>query len=337
MSNDKENNIQNGLRFFSNTITSINMRRMKINQSKGFAKFLLQKTSTESNIYQLEPSLGILSFSLYHARLASNLGILTAYFNANDKNKQVLQNNLTNLFYEIINDIVWGGINLVQFFWWTFRKSVTAGMYGVLLEGIGMLFDEFVMLTQFSKSIQQHQRATENVTSNYAKKQLEIAWVYRKINLLRSSLHITLFAIIFIIFGMGLIYFQISPIIYSVNFISNILRIGLLVIKNKQETSLMQCHNVSPQKILEHKRKCRVDLMQQINHFLHLVILIPLALILFAPHHIAFSVSTVLLVFLSDYIIDLLLSEVNANSAEEPITSEATQKRHIYLSRVSHF
>lgn len=331
MSNDNENHIQSGLQFFSNTITSINMRRMKINQTKGFAKFVLKKAHTKNNIYKLDPSLGILSFGLYHARLASNLGILTAYFNSNNKNEQVLQSNLTNLFYEIINDIAWGTINLVQFFWWTFRKSVTAGMYGVLLEGVGMLFDEVIMLIQFSKSMQQHKLDKENATSSYAKKQLEIAWTYRKINLLRSSLHITLFALIFIIFGVGLISFPISPIIYSVNFISTSLRISLLVMKNKQEASLMQCNNFSSQKILEYKRKCKLDLMQQINHFFHLIILIPLVLVLFGPLHIAFTVSAMLLVFLSDYIVDILLSKknVNANTAEKTITAEATQKKHI--------
>lgn len=311
MSNDKENHIQDGLRFFSNTITAINMRRQKVNQTKGFAKFLVKQANLESNICKVEPSLGILSFSLYHARLASNLSLLIAYFNSTNENKQALQNSLTNLFYEIINDIVWSTINLVQFFWWTFKKSVAAGMYGVLLEGIGMLFDELVMLTQFSKAQQQHQEAKTNAQSSYTIKQLEIAWMYRKINLLRSSLHIILFASIFIAFGMGLIAFPISTIIYSVNFISNSLRIGLLISKNKQEILLMQSNHVKPQEILKHERTFKIALIQQMNHFFHFIMLLPLVLILFAPQPIAFSISAVLLVFLSDYFIDLLLNEVN--------------------------
>ncbi|MCH9757383.1 MAG: hypothetical protein K0U37_09365 [Gammaproteobacteria bacterium] len=307
MSDKKPFSVELGLRFFSNTITSVNAKRQKINQTKGIASFVVKKTSWTSNLTQWELPLSVLSFTLYYARLASNLILLARHLNHCSSNNEMNQKMLDLIAFDILNDIVWSTINLVQFFWLTFKVSIKAGLRGVQLEGIGMLFDDLVMLVQFKQKLEQHQEALLTTTSAAKKDYLKLEWEYKQMNVIRSFIHITLFSFVFIGFGLGVIALPLSILVFVTNIMSNGLRIMLGIIKDKQQTSLMRQHEASRLQVNQHLNRTEYNALQQINHFIHFLILTPLSLILCAPGSMVLSVGVMMSVLFSDYVIDHLI------------------------------
>ncbi|MDF1678084.1 MAG: hypothetical protein P1U32_05260 [Legionellaceae bacterium] len=304
MSQDKRIDLPKGLGFFNNAISSVNMRRQKIRQTKGVANLVLKQTSWNNHLSCWDTPLGVLSFALYYVRLTSNLSLLAYQYTCCSRDKRMSQAELEAISFTLLNDIVWSSINAMQFFWWTFNRSKKAGLLGVQSEGVGMLFDELVMLIQFEKARSQYKKSLISNTSSQEKDILKLNWTYKKINCARSSVHILLFALLFIGFGMGMVTFPISIFIYSTNIISNLLRITLEVQKDKQQLNIMRKHEVHSTKITQHQNNSKHHALQQLNHFFHFLLLVPLALVVSAPGPMALSVGIMMLVFFSDALVE---------------------------------
>lgn len=308
-------NVKTGFTFFSDTVSFVNSKRLKLRQTKGFASLVARKAGwKKNNLPQWDPILGISSFALYQARIVSNLGLLMCTL-ISDDNEEIKQSILEEIMLTLVNDIVWSTINLIQYFWWTFKVSLEAGFRGMYLESVGMLFDTFVMLIQFIQGLVQHQQQLANFTAEQ-RDYHRLDWTYQTINLIRSSLHMVSLAMLFTGFALGFVAFPISIFVYSVNITSNSLRISFEIIKNKQKTTLMRQHGVNEDSISAHEQRIQLSAVEQINHFLHLLIFIPLILILFAPTPFALSVSMIIVVIISDYLIDQWIHSYQPTNAE---------------------
>lgn len=293
-----------GLSFFNRTISLINERRQKIRQTKGMANFIVQQIKWKNCMNAWDIPLGILSFVLYYLRLAANLILLAQHLYCASWTSKDSYKILYAIAFEILNDLVWSTINLAQFFWLTFKVSLKAGYIGVQLEGLGMFFDEILMLFQFRNAYREHYEKLESTEYLSDKEYLKIDWHYKQINTIRSVIHLTLFTAAFIGFGLGLVTFPLSIFVYSINITSGILRVTLGGVKDTQKLKVLEAHDVTSKQLSEHKTKSLRQLIQEINHLAHFLVFVPLVLILTAPCPLTFSIGLMLLVFLSDYIIN---------------------------------
>lgn len=179
-----QSDFQQGLTFFNERITNVNDMRMAIIRSKGpVAQFFFNQAQRE-NYAMLKTPLGILSFSLYLARLTSNLILL---MNSN----QQLQ--LKKIYWQIANDVLWATLNFLEFFIFTFSVSVRAGKVGLGLEILGLSIDILSLL------IKNHQIL---VSTHESKKGFEGALqgqklFFTKTNLLRALLQMSLIIALF--------------------------------------------------------------------------------------------------------------------------------------------
>ncbi|MDF1646662.1 MAG: hypothetical protein P1U61_06770 [Legionellaceae bacterium] len=313
------------LKFFSDTISSVNTKRQKIRQTKGIANVVVGQISWKNNLCKWDPSLGLLSFTLYYTRLVSNITLLICQF-SDCRAEKMNPNALEDIMLELLNDTVWSSINLVQFFWWTFKVSTESGLRGVQLEGVGMLFDEMIMLIQYQKKLSQYKKNLCATTSLQKIDSLKLEWQYKKFNLLRSSIHIMFFSLLFIGFGMGMITFSISICIYSTNIISQSLRMILDILKDAQQSELMKKHDADYVEIKQHQNHSQYHAMQQANHFIHFLLFVPLALILSAPGPLTLSIGVMACVFLSDYCIEQKLKQSCTEQSQLiELESEQTQ------------
>ena len=126
MTNSNNSHINSGLRFFQNQLDDLNNYRIKIQSSKMTLKYLIRSPVKKKNIDILTPPLNYLSFSLYYLRFATQLGVLST-------NNSSLHESSTAepIYFQLLNDFVWGSINFIEFYFWSFSKSQSAGISGM--------------------------------------------------------------------------------------------------------------------------------------------------------------------------------------------------------------
>lgn len=205
------------LTFFKGHLTRMNTERIRFNRTKSIVRYVTKAQTKPWDLTLLDAPLGIMSFSIYYLRLGLNLSFLfqqlQEYRNGNIESMQSIQN----VSLSVLNDSVWGTCNMIQYFWWTFRTSRSAGLRGMQLEVIGQLMDVLLIIIRHKQAFDQHQ-AQWAEASDAGRERLMMEWKYQQRNFIRVCLHLSLFTSVMALMAFSAATIPLSPIFFFYQF-----------------------------------------------------------------------------------------------------------------------
>lgn len=208
-------------------ISFINTQRVRFNRSKNIACFSVDKSQVVRNIKWIESPLGIMSFSLNYVRLTLSLHQLYNVLSSSASAESDIEKNRkkrNELIFSVINDVLWGTVNMIEYFWLSFKNSKTHGILGLKLEIMAMLIDLLIMTINHQQSYQDHLKELSEATPE-EKKALEIEWSYKQANYIRSIIQISVMMSALSSLAFVNLATPISPLMFSASLTSNILRV----------------------------------------------------------------------------------------------------------------
>ena len=298
--------LKSSLGFFVAEVTSVNSLRMQINRSKGLAKYLAKNKKQTTNMAPLDNTMGIMSFTLYAARFCANMGLLVESYLAcpSGGGSEPLRKELV---YSLLNDSLWGLVNLSQFFWLSFNHSHAAGLLGMRLESIVRLFDVIVLLIRFQHEMNDHQLHYEQANEQ-ERIHLDLMWNTKRWQYLRALLLELAMALTFGLFSTGLA-FSLSPVIFSLVIMSSTIRLIMDINSDRQEIEYLKQQETNPEVIKKEQSRRTSARMRDVNRLILTDLFYPLSvfLVLTTPFPVAIAVSLSLLLInqLIDRVIDL--------------------------------
>lgn len=265
-----QNTIRTSLTFFSNKSTQINTQRLQIKRSKNLASFFAKPLKNQRSIQKLDTTLGVLSFAIYISRFFSNLVLLQ--HEEDEKKRQALQ-------YTLFNDFLWASINLIQFFWLSFKKSTSAGYLGMQLEAIGQFTDLLVSIIRYLEDKEEYDKKY-NLASKEEQERMTIEWKYKELDFYRTLMTSASTFFIFALSSFRIIFIPLSPVIGTITFMSSLVKIVMAMKKDQETLQLLKDQNADPAFIAQKKQELFFDRMQELNQTILYNVFYPLALFL---------------------------------------------------------
>jgi hypothetical protein len=263
----KPSNFSIGANFFKKQLDLSNDYRMQLLRSKQRVNYLLTDQTKKMNLAKLSTPLGYLSFAIYYTRLLVSLSIIAhQLFTA----ENTYSNRHPSFNYsQLLNDAVWGTINFVEFFFWTFSRSVEAGRMGMSLEVFGLLMDLSILVIQTNQTIHNLANKAFDESDPKIKRKLDNQIHIARKNQIRIIIHLLTiaFSLSTIAFQLG-ISFPLSPVFFVTGIVSGFLRLKWAVDKESFEANI------------ENKKPDFHSINKQFIDYLNRNILFPLALYL---------------------------------------------------------
>lgn len=320
MSNNKQDlskpHLKSTLQFFSRTLSDLNNKRIQVNGAKGLAKYFANSQKRIRDLAPLDTSLGILSFSLYMLRFSSNLGLLVQ-LNLMEFEEQTDHKLRRELFYNLLNDSLWCAVNLTQFFWLSYRHSITSGLRGMQLETLAQLIDILIMIIRYKQEKDEYE-LKYNQTTGIERARLAIEWQKKELNVLRSLLTSLAIVSVFALFSFSVITLPLSLILSPIVLISSLLRI---IIDMKNDELINKLNEVDPQQLMnEELAKIRAHL-KDLTQVILTSVFLPLGLFLLfttpVPVVLVACFSMLLVHWGLTYLIDTKFSSLNISDYEK--------------------
>lgn len=307
--------VKSTLGFFSAELSEVNNKRIQLNRSKGLAKYLAKAQKKTADISSLDTSMGIMSFSLYLMRFAITMGLLVELTLADSIDEDQV-NRCSVLGLSLLNDSLWGAVNLCQFFWLSFSKSSSAGMLGLQLETIAQLVDVLVMLIRIGLDKQEFDRNYQQATGQ-DRDRLVIEWQNKQRHLLRSLLAVLSMALAYGLYSFSVLAFSLSPVLSVIVLFSSLSRVLLDRHRDRQIILSMEL-NGSPPQLIQHEQLERTKArLKDINYLILTNLCLPLAvfLLITTPFPVAFfvSISLLMIYYLANQLIDENYQSLNSS------------------------
>lgn len=215
--------IKAGLTFFKRSITDVNTQRIKFNMSKNLIRYLMQCHQNLKRLNIINTPLGVMSFSLYYLRVLINCLLLCQLtLSLESKNSEAFEE----IYWGLLNDLIWGTCNLIQFFWWTFSHSTRLGFRGMQLEAICQLFDLMLLCIQHQKLMREYQEKMKTASLE-ERDELMNEWHYKQLYFIRSITHLLLITLVMGVVGFCLVSMPISPFTFSIGVIGSLVKIAI--------------------------------------------------------------------------------------------------------------
>ncbi len=280
--------------FFRSGISRVNTYRLRMNNTKNLVKYVTKDTCTFFAPSNLDKPAGYLSFTLYQARLCLNTYLLVNHFISPDANPLPKDRSKEDIYYELLNDLLWSTCNLLQFFWFNSKTSRQFGIIGIEMEMVAQLVDLVVMLVRFKQAHQAYQHKRSHASA-FEREKMDIEWKYRVINIVRSSLHMMLIVGLLGVLALTPLSIPFSPIVFTISILSNFLRIMLAEYKNKELLGVYEIHA----RPFAEKEKAVKDMELQMNktklEFAVFYCALPLGIYLLAVAPMTISIPSLIL------------------------------------------
>jgi len=225
----------NGHLFFVNkTASSASGYRNRLQSSKRTLKYLIESTKKQCLLNNLSTPLGYLSFSIYYLRLLTQLCIIT---NQSLSEKKIPEAALSEeAIYQLLNDFVWGSINFVEFFYWTYNKSTALGVKGIQLEICGLVFDSLIRLIKYQNK---QQKIIDKMGLCSEEEYLDLLkqWQYQQKMLLLDIFQLSIIMIALSTLIMSLPFtVPFTPLLLVISLICGSIRMGFNVSNQKKQS-----------------------------------------------------------------------------------------------------
>ncbi|MBL7481300.1 hypothetical protein [Legionella bononiensis] len=290
---EKKPVLKSTLTFFNSQLTYLNTQRLQLNRSKGFAKYLAQSHKNLRTLTPLDTTLGVMSFTLYMARFSVNFSLL-AQILVGEQHDESDDKTIKDLYYNLLNDSLWGAVNLTQFFWLSFNNSQSAGFYGIQLEVIAQLIDVLVMVTRFQESREEYELKLRQA-SGADQQRLTMEWRHRELNFIRSFLTASSIMVALGLLAFSIASVPVSPIISAILLISALSRVLIDAEKDKQLMNQLRLDGVDPQLIAKEQKMLTRNRLNDLNQVILYNVFIPVGLFLFLTTPISLLLASVLL------------------------------------------
>lgn len=271
--NKKSEFIQSKIIFFKKNITDANSKRLSFNRNRNFIKYFVKPKLYSQTWTPISFSWGIFSFSIYLLRLLLNIFLLSYWLLTQPAPLKSV--NLTPILYEIVNDLLWSTCNLIQFFWWTFEVSKSAGYKGLQFEAIAQYVDCLIMIVRFHQEYQ-NQNAHKNTLSTY-----------HYLQFIRSLLTLFFITLVLSLFAFSAITLPLSPIIFFISLSSTFIRMGINYYQYQ-----------SSSKRLKETETFSLETKKELSQFILDYVLIPLGFYLMVTTPLVISIISILILAL---------------------------------------
>ncbi|HGF0879864.1 TPA: lpg0716 family Dot/Icm T4SS effector, partial [Legionella pneumophila] len=239
--------IKSTLMFFNSKLTDLNDKRLQLNRGKGLAKYLAKSQKNTRDLAPLDAALGVMSFSLYMLRFSANVGLL-AHLILVESQEKTNHKIRRDIYYSLLNDSLWCVVNLTQFFWLSYRNSISAGLQGMQLETLAQLIDILVMIIRYQQDKKEYD-LKYNQAMGMERSRLAIEWQNKELNGLRSLLTSLSVVIAFGLFSFSGVAVPLSPVISSIILISSLLRVLIDIEKDRQLIHQLKLNETSREQI----------------------------------------------------------------------------------------
>lgn len=317
MSTSSKKYIHEGLTFFTNKISSVNMQRLRYNRNKNLVNYITMIRKTPSNLKSISTAVGIMSFSLYYLQLIATIANLIEIKSKNNHTQQKKSDITHKLYLDLVNSLLWSTCNLTQFVLAN-SSQTNAGALVVQLEIIGQSLDLLIMLINYNHIRQEQERKLSKAAIN-EKELLELEWEYRKINYLRSLLHLgsALTALCGLAVFKG--FFPSSPLIFLISLLSNTLKVALSWSEDTKRLQIMQKENYHPSYIQIDWRNIKLKRIKDVCNLLCQYALAPVSLLLLAAAPIPLTIICFVAIVAIEHIIGKYLDSLQHNHEPEKV------------------
>ncbi len=266
------------LKFFTSELTDLNIRRQQVNRSKGLARYFAKSQKNLRDITPLDTTLGVMSFSLYMLRFSANVGLLAQLILERGDNAPV-QTEHRDLYYSLLNDSIWSLVNLAQFFWLSYSKSVGSGLQGMQLETLAQFIDLLVMVFRFQKDKEEYELKYQNANS-MERARLAIEWQNKETNFLRALLTGLAIAVVFGIFSFSLAAVPLSPVISAILLISAVIRVLNDMERDQQLLNQLKLNGASAHQVFDEQQTMTRARLGDLNQIILSNVFLPIGLFL---------------------------------------------------------
>lgn len=275
---EKKSSLKSRLMFFNSKVTQLNNQRLQLNRSKGMVRYLAKSYQNPRDLELLDTTMGVMSFTLYMLRFSANIVLLTQFMM--EEHREIPNNkNDKDLYYSLGNDLLWGTVNMAQFFWLSFSNSEAAGFYGLQLEVIAQLVDVLVMVIRFYEYKEEYDIKYQQA-SEVERKGLAIEWQNKGLNMIRSLITASSVAIVLGLLAFSVASVPVSPILSAVLFISSLSRILIDWERDNQLIEQLRLQGMNSYHLAEEKRALIRDRLDDLNEVVLYNIFIPAGLFL---------------------------------------------------------
>lgn len=270
--------IKSTLMFFNSKLTDLNDKRLQLNRSKGLAKYLAKSQKNTRDLAPLDAALGVMSFSLYMLRFSANVGLL-AHLILVESQEKTNHKIRRDIYYSLLNDSLWCVVNLTQFFWLSYRNSISAGLQGMQLETLAQLIDILVMIIRYQQDKKEYD-LKYNQAMGMERSRLAIEWQNKELNGLRSLLTSLSVVIAFGLFSFSGVAVPLSPVISSIILISSLLRVLIDIEKDRQLIHQLKLNETSREQIKNEQLAMTNARMKDLNKIILNSVFLPIGFFL---------------------------------------------------------
>ncbi len=270
--------IKSTLMFFNSKLTDLNDKRLQLNRGKGLAKYLAKSQKNTRDLASLDTALGVMSFSLYMLRFSANVGLL-AHLILVESQEKTYHKICRDLYYSLLNDSLWCVVNLTQFFWLSYRNSISAGLQGMQLETLAQLIDILVMIIRYQQDKKEYD-LKYNQAMGMERSRLAIEWQNKELNGLRSLLTSLSVVIAFGLFSFSGVAVPLSPVISSIILISSLLRVLIDIEKDRQLIHQLKLNETSREQIKNKQLAMTNARMKDLNKIILNSVFLPIGFFL---------------------------------------------------------
>lgn len=319
------------LKFFNTKITELNTTRLHFNRNKNLAKFFAKPKKSLLDTPPVETTLGAMSFSLYFLRFTTNMSLLIQLI-LNDSLKNKEEKKRRDLYYQLLNDSLWSTVNLIQFFWLSYKKSSAAGLRGMQLEALVQFIDLLIALIRYQQDKEDYELRYKQATKSERVK-LDIEWQHKQLTMVRTFVTSLTTLVIFSLVAFSVTSIPLSPIMAAISLTSAILRILNDIYRDQQLIKHLKETESNPQVIADKKREMIVARLNDLNQVILYNAFMPLGLFLFISTPIPVTLIASLSMLLLYYVTSKLIAMHSPDSS--PTNPTQAPEKLISLSKGS--
>lgn len=298
--------IKSTLMFFNSKLTDLNDKRLQLNRGKGLAKYLAKSQKNTRDLAPLDAALGVMSFSLYMLRFSANVGLL-AHLILVESQEKTNHKIRRDIYYSLLNDSLWCVVNLTQFFWLSYRNSISAGLQGMQLETLAQLIDILVMIIRYQQDKKEYD-LKYNQAMGMERSRLAIEWQNKELNGLRSLLTSLSVVIVFGLFSFSGVAVPLSPVISSIILISSLLRVLIDIEKDRQLIHQLKLNETSREQIKNEQLAMTNARMKDLNKIILNSVFLPIGFFLLITTPIPLTIIACVSMLLVHWLITNLIN-----------------------------
>ncbi|HAT2008864.1 TPA: lpg0716 family Dot/Icm T4SS effector [Legionella pneumophila] len=298
--------IKSTLMFFNSKLTDLNDKRLQLNRGKGLAKYLAKSQKNIRDLASLDAALGVMSFSLYMLRFSANVGLL-AHLILVESQEKTNHKIRRDIYYSLLNDSLWCVVNLTQFFWLSYRNSISAGLQGMQLETLAQLIDILVMIIRYQQDKKEYD-LKYNQAKGMERSRLAIEWQNKELNGLRSLLTSLSVVIAFGLFSFSGVAVPLSPVISSIILISSLLRVLIDIEKDRQLIHQLKLNETSREQIKNEQLAMTNARMKDLNKIILNSVFLPIGFFLLITTPISLTIIACVSMLLVHWLITNLIN-----------------------------